>query len=190
MRIHDELSNVEILTLVVYQLGGAIEPIHLEDAAIKAFELAPKKFSWIKYEDQIDLRIVQYALSDACKKDINYLRGASKQGYMLTEIGLEWAKNFDDKKSSTKSRKSSPSDLIIKEQIRLKNTQAYKKYVSNNKKDISVIDFREFTRVNEYFPIHIRKQRYTKIDNAVKDDTDLKKLWDFIKKKYSEKNNE
>ncbi len=109
MDLHDEISNVEILTLVIYWLGGATTPVDLEDAAIEAFNLAPKKFSWIKYADQIDLRIVQYAIRDACKRDVNYLKGTSKHGYMLTQLGLNWAKQFDQKKQlSTASRKMSP----------------------------------------------------------------------------------
>ena len=62
MELHDELSNPEILTLVVYLLGGTTVPVDLEDAAIEAFKLAPKKFSWIKYDDRIDLRIVHYLM--------------------------------------------------------------------------------------------------------------------------------
>jgi len=187
MGLHEELSNVEILTLVVYWLGGAVTPVDLEDAAVEAFNLAPKKFSWIKYADQIDLRIVQYALRDACKADIDYLKGTSKHGYMLTEAGLEWAKKFDEKKQlSTSSRKMSPSDLIDRETLRLQSTRAYQKFVTGEKDKITIMDFREFTRVNDYFPEHIRKQRYSKIDNAVKDNADLRKIWKFIKNKFSE----
>ncbi len=187
MDLHNELSNVEILTLVIYWLGGAATPVDLEDAAVEAFNLAPKKFSWIKYADQIDLRIVQYAIRDACKPDVNYLKGTSKHGYMLTELGFEWAKKFDEKKQlSTASRKMSPSNLIDKEIMRLQTTHAYQKFIAGEKDKITIMDFREFTRVNDYFPEHIRKQRYSKINNAVKDDPDLKKVWSFIKKKYTE----
>ncbi|MBI5840853.1 MAG: hypothetical protein HZB19_12190 [Chloroflexi bacterium] len=187
MKIHNELSNSEIVTLAIYLLGGTIAPIELEDAAVKAFALAPKKFSWKKYEDQIDLRIVHYSLQTAVKPNVGYLKGDSKHGYMLTQIGLKWAEKFDETKQlSTTSRKLSLSDLIQKEQIRLKNASAYKKYMSGDKEKITVMDFREFTRVNDYFPEDIRRQRYAKIDNAVKDDIDLKNIWDFIKTKFEE----
>lgn len=187
MKIHDELSNPEIVTLAIYLQGGTVTPVDLEDAAVKAFALAPKKFSWRKYEDQIDLRIVQYALQDAAKPNMRFLKGDSKHGYMLTQLGLEWAERFDEEKQiSTTSRRSSPSDLIQKEQIRLRSTRAFKKFHSGEKDEITIMDFREFTRVNDYFPEHIRKQRYVKIDNAVKDDVDLKNVWSFIKTKFEE----
>jgi hypothetical protein len=188
MKIHDELSNPEILTLVVYLLDGNIAPVDLEDAAIEAFKIAPKKFSWIKYEDRIDLRIVEYSIRGACRPNMKFLKGSNKHGYMLTQVGLEWAEKFAEKEHlTTSSRKLSPSDLALKEQMRLKNTIAYKKFKSNDKENINMMDFREFTRVNDYFPEHIRKQRYAKIDNVVKDDVDLKSIWNFIKTKFEEK---
>lgn len=188
MKIHDELSNPEILTLVVYLLEGAVAPVDLEDAAIESFKIAPKKFNWIKYDDRIDLRIVEYALRAACRPNMRYLKGSNKHGYMLTQAGFEWAERFDEEKQiSTSSRKLSSSDLVEKEQIRLRNTRAFKKFQNNEKEKITLMDFREFTRVNDYFPEHIRKQRYVKIDNAVKDDDELKNVWGFIKTKFEEK---
>jgi len=187
MELHDELSNVEIVTLVIYQLGGAVNPVDLEDAAIEAFNLAPKKFSWIKYEDQIDLRIVQYAIRDACKPDVKYLKGTSKHGYMLTRAGLIWAKQFDETKQlTTTSRKMSPSDVILREKMRLQTTHAYRKFVANEKDKITIMDFQEFTKVNDYFPKHIKDQRYEKIENTIRDDEDLIKTWEFLKAKFSE----
>ncbi len=187
MEVHDELSNPEILTLVVYLLDGTVSPVDLEDAAIEAFNLAPKKFSWIKYENQIDLRIVQYALQDACKPNMKYLRGNSKHGYMLTQAGLAWAKQFDEKKQlTTTSRKKSPSDVILREKMRLQATRAYRKFVANEKDKITIMDFQEFTKVNDYFPKHIKDQRYEKIENSIRDDEDLIRTWEFLKAKFSE----
>ena len=186
MELHDELSNPEILTLVVYLLGGTTVPVDLEDAAIEAFKLAPKKFSWIKYDDRIDLRIVHYSLQNACKPNMKYLKGSSRHGYMLTQTGLNWAKQFDEKKQlTTTSRKMSPSDLILKERIRLENTRAYQKFIAGEKDKITIMEFREFTRGNDYFPKHIKDQRYEKIENTVRENDDLKKTWEFLKKKFS-----
>jgi len=186
MEIHDELSNPEILTLAVYLLGGTTSPVDLENAAIEAFKIAPKKFSWINYEDRIDLRIVQYALQDAAKSKTHYLKGSSKYGYMLTQTGLNWARQFNEKKQiTTTSRKMSPSDLILKEKIRLKSTRAYQKFIASEKEKITIMEFREFTRVNDYFPKQIKDQRYEKIENTVREDDNLKKTWEFLKKKFS-----
>lgn len=187
MELHDELSNAEILTLVVYLLDGTVTPVDLEDAAIEAFKLAPKKFNWIKYDDRIDLRIIEYGLRSACRPNMKYLKGSNKHGYMLTEAGLEWVQKVATKDQSTfTARKSSPTDLIEREKNRLLNTTAFEKFTNGEGEKITIVDFREFTRVNDYFPEHLRKQRYDRIENVVKDDTALRNLWKFLKSKFKE----
>jgi hypothetical protein len=185
MEIHEELSNPEIVTIAVNNLGGAVNPIELEDVAIEAFDLAPRRFSWKKYQDRIDLRIVLYSVNDAIKPDVGYLKGNSKHGYMLTEAGLEWIAKIEDSKVFTKSaRKFSASDLMEKEKLRLQRTSAFHKYLQGDFDRISVIDFREFTRVNDYFPKHMREQRFAKIQNVADNDQDLAQVWEFLKKKF------
>ena len=59
------LSNHEIVTLAVYLLGGDTQYVDTEDAAVKANELAPGRFTWRKYRDQINIENVRTFLSDA-----------------------------------------------------------------------------------------------------------------------------
>jgi hypothetical protein len=187
MKNHDEYSNVELVTLVLYQLGGSTSVVDLEDVAVEVHKLAPNRFSWKKYADQIDIKIVQYSLSDACKKKYGYAKGGSKFGYMLTTTGVEWAEKADgyiDK--SLKSRKFSSTDLVEKEKTRLLKSQAYVKFISNETSNINSVDFREFTRVNDFFPKHVKQEKYSKIENVVKDDDGLKKVWGFLKSKFLE----
>ena len=74
---------------------------------------------------------------------------------------------------------------MSKEKLRLERTKAYLKYM-RIRQNINEIDFREFTRVNDYFPHHLREQRYAKIENAVRGDEQLMKTWEFLKKKFKE----
>ena len=187
MESHEELSNPEIVTLAVYNLGGSINPIDLEDVAIEAFSLAPKRFSWKKYQDRIDLRIVLYSVQDAIKSEVGYLKGSTKFGYMLTEAGSQWIKKTHDQDVFTKSsRRFSQSDLVDKEKTRLQRTKAYEKFVEGNHNQINRMDFREFTRVNDNFPRQLRDQRYAKIQNVADQDETLGKVWKFLKKKFPE----
>ena len=184
-QIIDTYRNPEIVTIAVYNLGGSVNPIELEDVAIEAFNLASQRFSWKKYKDRIDLRIVLYSVNDAIKPDVGYLKGNSKHGYMLTKAGLKWIAKIEDSEIYTKSsRKFSTSDLTEKEKLRLQRTSAYDKYLKDDLDHISVIDFREFTRVNDYFPKHVREQRFAKIQNVTDEDEILSKVWDFLKKKF------
>ncbi len=59
------LTNHEIVTLSVYLLGGDTQYVGTEDIAVKANELAPGRFTWRKYRDQINIENVRTFLSDA-----------------------------------------------------------------------------------------------------------------------------
>ena len=87
------LSNHEIVTLTVFLLGGDSKRIDTEDVAVKANELAPGRFTWRKYSDQINIKNISWFLWDAKKpKNGSYLIGADEDGWMLTESGLKFAK--------------------------------------------------------------------------------------------------
>lgn len=45
----ENLSNIDIVVYALYVLGGWRERIHTEDIALKCFEIAPSRFSWVKY---------------------------------------------------------------------------------------------------------------------------------------------
>jgi phospholipase C len=86
------LSNHEIVTLAVYLLGGASKRIDSEDVAVKANELAPGRFTWRKYPEQINLKNISAFLWDAGKpKNGSQLIGTDVDGWMLTESGLKFA---------------------------------------------------------------------------------------------------
>ncbi len=87
------LTNHEIVTLAVYMLGGEFRQIDTEDAAVKANSLAPGRFTWRRYPEQINIENVRAFLSDAKKpKNGAYLIGAGKEGWFLTERGVLFAK--------------------------------------------------------------------------------------------------
>ena len=84
------LSNHEIVTLAVYLLGGDTMRIDHEDVAVKANELAPGRFTWRKYKNQINIKNISAFLWDARKpKNGGYLIGTDVDGWMLTEQGLK-----------------------------------------------------------------------------------------------------
>lgn len=184
-----ELSNAQIVTIAVYLLNGAVSPVDMEDIAMQSSVLAHNRFGWKKFPEQIDLRIIHYSLQAACKEDSGLLKGDAKQGYMLTKSGLDWASSHlpEFNRVATSPRKLSLDDLIIKERIRLENTKAYTKYQIGELSQITIIDFREFSRVNDYFPDRLRKQRYSKIDNVVRGDEKLEQVWNFLKETFKER---
>ncbi len=96
------LSNVEVLTYVVADLGGLESPVHLEHVAARAFELMPGAFRWDldQFAAFIDKDKVRASLTDAEKASHGKLVrsvGVTKQGqskktdyWRLTSAGSEW----------------------------------------------------------------------------------------------------
>lgn len=93
----ESLRQTELVTLAVYLLGGDASPIDTEDVAVKAYELAPTRFSWRKYTEQINLELVRVSLSDAKKEKYGAIvDGPGERGWTLTSAGVEWAKRTVD----------------------------------------------------------------------------------------------
>jgi len=183
------LSNLQIVTLAISELGGATQAVDIEDIAIRAYELAPKKFSWRKYSERIDLRVVQYALKDAAssRKGELLIKGSLKHGYMLTTVGLEWLENnqlTDGELHQSSTRKQSTADKLSIEQARLFTSTAFLKFKADKFEEIKHSDFQEFVRVNDYFPEHVRQKRYGVVENAVRGNPELEELWILLTEKF------
>ena len=185
-----EFSKPELVTIAVALLGGDTMYVDREDIAIKVNDIAPGRFNWRKYPERIDIAIVSFALQDARKTRNGGLAvGNNTKGWMLSPAGLKWIKTVDldaiCDELPIKHRKASISANQELERNRLFNTKAYNLFVDGKSKAITVQDFYEFARVNEYFQIKTRQRRYALIANAVSDDETLSKLWDLLQTKFS-----
>jgi len=97
----DTLSDKDIAVYALYILGGWRQRIHTEDIALKCYQLAPSKFSWVKYPEYPDVAPARFAL-EAAKKPENraLVKGESERkrtaqsigGWMLTNDGVQWIK--------------------------------------------------------------------------------------------------
>ncbi len=96
-----ELSNMDIVLVALFRLGGVDQKIHTEKIAIECFKLAPKRFSWrlSEYSDHPDKEPVRISLMDAAKEKYGKLAtgrsgaGIAKKdldGWALTVSGAEW----------------------------------------------------------------------------------------------------
>lgn len=87
------LSNHEIIVLALYSIGGEATPVDTEDIAVKANALAPGRFAWRKYPEQINLEYVRVFLTDAKKaKNGALVLGSHRTGWTLSEAGLQFAR--------------------------------------------------------------------------------------------------
>jgi hypothetical protein len=96
------LSDKDIVLYALYILGGWQKRIHTEDVALKCYEIAPSKFSWVKYPHYPDLAPARFALEAAKKPEYGALvKGESERkrtvksigGWMLTDKGIQWIRS-------------------------------------------------------------------------------------------------
>ena len=185
-----EFSKPQLVTIAVALLNRDIAYVDLEDVALKVNNLAPGRFNWRKHPERIDLATVNFALQDARKtKNGGLVVGNNTNGWMLSPAGLKWIKTVDldaiCDKNSTEHKKGPISANQEIERNRLFNTNAYHLFVGGKSKAITLQDFYEFARVNEYFQTKARQRRYAIVANAVIDDDTLSKLWDLLQTTFS-----
>jgi predicted HTH domain antitoxin len=149
----EKLSDKDIVLYALYLLGGWQERIHTEDITLKCYQLAPSRFSWVKYPQYPDIQPVRFALEKVGAKHERLVEGKSERknkgimgGWRLTESGIRWIEanrvrmeQCLGKDITIKGRL--PEDRRIKELLR---STAFKKFESYGEKaEISHAEFAE-----------------------------------------------
>lgn len=174
-------SHVDLVVLAVHLSGGGGKPVDTEDVAIKAFELAPSRFSWRKYPEQINLELVRVSLSDAKKADKGrLLAGSGKTGWTLTPKGLEWATaaaktllGVDLSRSREAGRGGSVDEQRWRrERERVLSTRAWATWTLGDP-DIAVRDAAEVYRIDSYAVGRMRSLKITRLKSLFASDTEV-----------------
>jgi hypothetical protein len=148
-------SNIEIVVVVLAQLGGATRKVHTEQIAAKAYELAPDRFSWslpeYRSKDWPDKQAVRFALENEKRKesgrrvDGDTAHGDSaRDGWRLSPLGAEWVAANQDRilKSLSAKSNSIPRKEAQRFCKRLKKESVYQSFVSTGNVDnVSRYDF-------------------------------------------------
>jgi hypothetical protein len=184
------LSNHEIVTLAVFLLGGDSKRIDMEDVAVKANELAPGRFTWRKYRDQINIKNISAFLYDARKpKNGGYLIGTDIDGWILTEPGLNFAKvRVGELRGSALARDPlNPRErsLLRRERERMLSSDAFVKFSSNQADTISLQEAESFFRVDAYVTGDARMEKILRTKNRFGDDAELGPLIRLLESKLS-----
>lgn len=167
-----DLPQPFIVTMAVYLLDGGRQPADIEDVAMKCHELAPGRFSWRKYPEQINLDYVRRELSRAKNAEFGALiKGSMTDGWTLTPAGLEWAsKNreaveaIDLHKTHSVSRTKSGDDAKRdRERARINSTIAWKRWESGNA-DVSVAQAQEVFRIDSYATGRMRDLKINRLE--------------------------
>jgi hypothetical protein len=172
------LANHEIVTLAVFLLGGESSHVDTEDVAMRASEMAPGRFAWHKYPEQINIDTVRKRLWDATRADKGgYLVGSERKGWMLTQSGLRFARaharDLDRAGLSRKSLSQREQRWHTRERARLQTEPAFLKHSSGRVEEISEREAESFFRVDDYVVGETRQSKIQRIANAFGDDPDL-----------------
>lgn len=173
-----QFFNPQIVAIAAYLLGGKSKFIDIEDIALKAYELAPERFSWRTHPDWIDLGTIRDACSDAKKeKSGSLLVGTPSKGYMVTAEGVDFAKKERRYLEGAKSKKERVSKqdraLASREKTRLMTTAAFEKYANGDIQSITKEDAEAFFRLDDYIVGSSRLQKIDRLQNMFSDDSDL-----------------
>lgn len=151
----NKLSDKDIVLYALYLLGGWHERVHTEDIALKCYELAPSKFSWVKYPQYPDLAPARFALEAIKKTKFGALvKGESERkrstesigGWILTASGVQWIERNKSRiyqylGEHIPTGERLPADRKLKELLR---STAFKEFTSKGEQaEISHAQFAE-----------------------------------------------
>jgi len=173
-----DYPNHAIVTVAVFILGGDSHPVDTEDIAVKANELAPGRFSWRRYPDQINLEYVRVRLSEAKNPARGgYLLGSGARGWTLTAAGLAFAKAHVDRVAGARLERQ-PMSVRDRhwhraERARLLASDAFAKLVAGELESITSEEVEAFFRVDSYVVGKARQRKVERILTSFGDDPEL-----------------
>jgi hypothetical protein len=175
-----QLSNEDFILLALLELGGDAKFIDCEDIAYRANKLAPGRFTWVKYRDQINIHTIKTRLWVAkSERGGSLVVGSDRQGWMLTENGLSTIQSFPDAKSGAKDARFKPTpedEWMQLERTRLFSTDAFLKLAdmsAPNPSKVTLSEAEAFFRLNGYIVDKARANKIQKLVNAFGTDPEL-----------------
>lgn len=174
-------SQVEFVTLAVYLIGGDEKRVDTEDVAMKAHELAPTRFAWRKYPQQINLELIRVYLSDA--KSIEkggYIDGSGKTGWTLTPRGLRWARGAEKQLLASnldRTREQARGGPLREQRWRRERDRILASPLwarwSSGSRDMPVRDAEAVFRIDSYAVGRLRTQKIERLRTLFEDDKEI-----------------
>lgn len=169
------LSNHQIVVIAAFLAGGDSQRIDTEDIAVTASEIAPGRFTWRKYPEQINIETVRKRLWDACKPEKGgFVLGSERDGWLLTEAGVKFARSHLNAIPGSKKRTSLRERTWLKsERERLLSSDAFLKFKQGGDATITKREAESFFRIDNYVTGQARESKLLRILNAFDEDSEL-----------------
>lgn len=190
-----QISNTDIVLLVLADLGGGERAIDVEDIAESAWKLVPARFSWPRHQQYPDLDAVDVTLR-AAKKNEGLVTGAKSSGWMLTVAGSAHVERTEQEvrsylerqgqagRTSNRRERGGADSVAVRRLTALQRSEAVAKFRAGDDASITVHDFLAFYEVNQYMPeakYAINRQR---VVNLVRDDEELRTVADALHERF------
>jgi hypothetical protein len=156
------LANDRVAVLAAFL--AAISYADTEDIAVQAAQLTPGRFSWRKYPDQINIETVRKRLWDAAsEKKGRLLVGSEREGWLLTEAGLQFCRENEGLLAGTENTavRLSQKELAwsTREKARMQAEVAFKKWREGHAEEILPVEAERFFRIDDYVVGLLRRSR-------------------------------
>jgi hypothetical protein len=169
-----ELSNPQVVTLAVYLAAGATKNVDTEHIAVQAHRLAPGRYRWKYYPEQIDIEKVAESLRDAQKARYGHLiQGARGSGWMLTRAGLDFAHTHMEHTGKPDRMRAREEPWVKPERVRLLASSAYALMQSGAPEAITNQQVEAFFRIDDYVTGPGRTRKIERLLNQFGDDPEL-----------------
>ena len=91
------LPNRDIVLAALLAVGGALDPVDAEFVAMRSAELAPGRFRWRHYPDQVDVESVRKVLRDLKRPSQGNVLvvGDASRGWLLNPRGVAAARSVE-----------------------------------------------------------------------------------------------
>lgn len=174
----EKLAHHEVLALAMLNLGGESRFVDTEYIAVEANRIAPGRFRWVHFPDQINIHNIKSCLWKSKSAETGYLvLGSDKRGWMLTEKGAGLAVKLASQLPGVFpaiSRQDDKSDKWkIVERARLINSDAYKRFIDGGAEETTRSEVEAFFRLNDYVTGDVREKKIVRLLNAFGIDPDL-----------------
>lgn len=184
MALTSDFALHHVVAFAVLHCGGDSEFVDTEDVAVAANTLAPGRFTWRKYPDQINLELVRVFLSDAKKPAKGgLLLGTGTKGWRLSTSGLAWVREnaaqfetaFSAKLLSTKPKKSRSltNTRIERERERICATPAWKRWTNDRATELTQREVSEVFRIDSYASDNLIDIQIGRLQQMFAEDDDL-----------------
>jgi hypothetical protein len=188
----DYPSKVETVVLAVCLLGGEQQFVDVEDIAAAAANLAPGRFTWKRYPDQIDMAAVRRCLMSATKvENGNLVTGSTLTGWALTERGADFAKNHEE---YHRGNELLVTGLGVEEQRflawqrkRIQAHPAFKKVTESPDQEVTIKEVESFFLLDPHATLPERQEKIGQYMRHFGRDPDIGPVVSLIARKAAEK---